>query len=84
MNVLVEEQFTSEYRAIYKCRLCGEEFEEGETGDIIAMTCTVALTVNNSTKHVRCERNLHRYMPHHCKDGSYGFADFCGFRKVEE
>lgn len=73
----------SEYRSIYRCRLCGEEFEEGETGDIIAMTCTVALTVNDSTKHVRCERNLHRYMPHHCKDGSYGFADFCGFKKVE-
>lgn len=74
----------SEYQAIYKCRLCGEEFEEGTTGDIIAMACTVALTVKDSTEHVRCERNLHRHMPHHCKDGSYGFADFCGFRKVED
>lgn len=70
-----------EYRAIYKCRLCGEEFEDGGTGDIIAMACTVALTVKD---YVRCERNLHRHMPHHCKDGSYGFADFCGFRKVED
>lgn len=48
------------------------------------MACTVALTVKDSTEHVRCERNLHRHMPHHCKDGSYGFADFCGFRKVED
>ena len=41
-----------EYRAIYKCRLCGEEFEDGETGDIIAMACTVALNVKESTEHV--------------------------------
>lgn len=78
------ELIMTEYQAIYKCRLCGEEFEEGTTGDIIAMACTVALTVKDSTEHVRYERNLHRHMPHHCKDGSYGFADFCGFRKVED
>lgn len=74
----------SEYRAIYKCRLCGEEFEEGETGDLIAIACTVALTVKESTENVRYERKLRRYMPHNCKDGSYGFADFCGFKKVRE
>ena len=74
----------SEYRAIYKCRLCGEEFEEGETGDLIAIACTVALTVKESTENVRYERNLRRYMPHNCTAGSYGFAAFCGFKKVRE
>ena len=70
----------SEYRAIYKCRLCGEEFEEGETGDLIAIACTVALTVKESTENVRYERNLRRYMPQKFKYCSYGCSDFFLFK----
>lgn len=44
---------TDEYMAIYKCRLCGKEFEYCRTGEIVAQALTVALSVNESTEHVR-------------------------------
>lgn len=73
----------AEYQAIYKCRLCGKEFVHCETGENVAMALTVALAVNGSTEHVRYNGNLHRHLAHNCVDGSFGYADFCGFRKVE-
>lgn len=74
----------AEYQAIYKCRLCGEKFVHCETGDLTAMALTVALATTGKTEHVRCNGNLHRHIPHNCKDGSYGMADFQGFQKVKE
>lgn len=73
-----------EYRAICKCRLCGKEFEDGTTGEAIAQAITVALAVKGTTENVRCQRNLYRNTTHFCKDGSFGFADFQGFRKISE
>lgn len=34
-----------EYRAVYKCRLCGEEFETARTGEVFAMTINTVLSV---------------------------------------
>lgn len=72
------------YQAIYKCRLCGEEFKDCETGEMMTQAITVALTVKGTTENVRCQRNLYRNTTHFCKDGSFGFADFQGFKKIDE
>lgn len=71
------------YQAIYKCRLCGESFADGATIEGIAMAVNVALTINETFYNSDTHSSGHRYMPHSCKDGSVGFADFQGFRKVE-
>lgn len=46
-----------EYRAIYKCRLCGEEFDDGRAGKDIAYMAAAVLTVKNhfSQKDVQSE-----------------------------
>lgn len=67
-----------EYRAIYKCRLCGEEYIEGRTGAAIAMKETVLIADGGAGKY-----GTHMYGTHNCDDGSYGLSDFCGFRKDE-
>ncbi len=72
-----------EYRAIYKCRMCGEEYSYAVTGEMVAMALTFALTVKDSTENVRYNLKLHRNGIHECKDGSFGFSDFIGMRKVE-
>lgn len=72
-----------EFRAIYKCRMCGEEYSDAVTGEMVAMALTVALTVKDSTENVRYNGKLHRHGIHECKDGSFGFSDFIGMRKVE-
>lgn len=73
------------YEAIYKCRLCGELFGDGFAGEDIAYMSVSTLvafnepkneTITNITKH---HRNIHT-----CKNGSYGLADFQGFKKVED
>jgi len=71
----------TEYRAVYKCRLCGEVFENGRTGIGHAVGIGVRLTREDSFG----EGNLYglRHITHNCKDGSLGFADYQGFRKVE-
>ena len=75
---------TDEYMAIYKCRLCGKEFEYCRTGEIVAQALTVALSVNESTEHVRYNGKLRRHTVHECSDGSYGISDFRGFKKIED
>lgn len=54
----------AKFRAIYKCRLCGEKFELPATGE------EVLVEMDAET--------------HYCKDGDFGFADFLGFRKIED
>ena len=74
----------SEYRAIYKCRLCGEEFEDARMGRDIAYMGAAVLTVKEHFKPEGCAIGAHKYNTHVCDDGSYGFADFIGFRKAED
>ncbi len=68
-----------EYRAIYKCRMCGEEYEschmfndEVESQAYMKMMCIQRDRYNLPFEH------------HVCKDGSFGFSDFIGMRKVEQ
>ena len=74
------------YQAIYKCRLCGEFFlddkakfekeQDFRISNIVAQT-EPCVTID---KHVSAD--IHRM--HYCKDGSFGFCDFQGFKEVED
>lgn len=78
------ELIMTEYRAIYKCRLCGEKFETAALKKDIANLCVNTLAI---TEHFRLnsdEISIDRHYIHSCSDGSYGFSDFVGFRKVED
>ena len=74
----------NEYRAIYKCRLCGEEFVSATTGSAdIAIKHMVRVTTG--IKPLEFIGNpIEETSMHSCKDGSMGMADFLGFRKVED
>ena len=74
----------AEYRAIYKCRLCGEEFISTVTGSAyIAIKNMVIMTAECDVKQ-KILNPVTKTSMHSCKDGSCGMADFLGFRKVEE
>ena len=74
----------SEYRAIYKCRLCGEEFESGTTTSTdVVIKNMLNVTTGCGIKQYIGNPVTETYM-HSCKDGSMGLSDFLGFRKVEE
>lgn len=73
------------YRAIYKCRMCGEEIvgvticDKEDVEIQMKNTCVFSSDFfNPKTAH-----RENRAIPHMCKDGSYGLAEFLGFRKVE-
>lgn len=85
------------YKAIYKCRLCGEIFEDvqvpympmngidGEV-DIKAIDDLCNLGSREHSFREGCGLGLHRYLLHNCKGeykNSYGFGDFQGL-KFEE
>lgn len=74
----------SEYRAIYKCRLCGEEFETAIMKKDTANLCVNTLAITAHFKLKSDEISIDRQYIHSCRDGSYGLADFLGFRKSEE
>lgn len=68
-----------EYQAIYKCRLCGEEYGSARTSAKIARSETAMIVVDGLGIY---GTRLHSM--HNCNDGSYGMADFQGFRKVDK
>lgn len=70
------------YQAIYKCRLCGEEFSNGETGENLAEIATALLSTADSTRAKGCALFIRTV--HNCQDSSFGLADFQGFKKVGE
>ncbi len=68
------------YKAIYKCRLCGEKFrikndklykEKAAVRKIWKLSMNIPYTANNIEFEI-----------HSCQDGSLGVADFQGFKKV--
>ena len=74
----------TEYRAIYKCRLCGGEFAQGiTTSEDVILQNMINLVTKCGIKQNIGVPVTETYM-HNCKDGSYGFADFIGFRKMED
>lgn len=75
----------SEYRAIYKCRMCGEEYSGIQVNSTIAFAATVAFGCGAAESFDLLSMNtvIYKTNNHECKDGSLGLADFIGFRKVE-
>ena len=74
----------SEYRAIYKCRMCGEEFGSAVTTSTdIAIKHMLIVTVQYKPPEY-IGTSVTELSMHSCKDGSLGLADFIGFRKEEE
>lgn len=72
------------YQAVYKCRLCGEEFRENETKESKIQTINIPFSINENIKHTEFPINIFKHTIHYCKDGSIGFSEFQGFKKVED
>ena len=74
----------SEYRAMYKCRLCGEKFTSASTtsSDIAIKHILIVTTGYKPSEYIGTP--VTELSMHSCKDGSCGLADFLGFRKVED
>lgn len=70
-------------RAVYKCQLCGENFNDCKTGYDIASILTIGIT-SNEYYTMKGQPTFHRTTIHNCEDGSIGFADFQGFKKERE
>lgn len=65
------------YNAVYKCRLCGEEFV-GYESEGYQDTCLFVMEI--------CDQPNYNYSPykeHICNNGDIGFADFLGCRKAK-
>lgn len=74
----------SEYRAIYKCRLCGEEYADSLISEYEAEKCFEKFEKGKSIYRSISGRNdIPKVKVHICKDDSFGFSDFIGMRKVE-
>lgn len=70
-----------EYQSMFRCRLCGKIYKEGCTGnEDIAMKAVMDTCLGKPL--LLQQPNMTQI--HCCKNGSYGVADFQGFRKVVE
>ncbi len=67
------------YQAIYKCRLCGEEFQIGKLYTEKGVLKKVA-RLSVIIPFVPSDRG---YTAHYCQKGCFGIADFQGFKKSE-
>lgn len=75
----------TEYRATYKCRLCGETFQnDAIMKEAVAQVTTFELATVGNTQNIKCNGNFHKHAIHYCNDGSFGFADFQGFKKINK
>lgn len=74
------------YQAVYKCRLCGEQFcaRTYEKCYDAELLITILSDCETTHTHTTPRYPFRRTQKHYCEDGSYGFADFQGFKKVEE
>lgn len=72
------------FDATYKCRLCGELFTDSSTGNENLVTDAIfELWTKDKYFPKGCGIGVHRYERHHCADGSWGMADFQGFKKKD-
>lgn len=77
--------------AIYKCRLCGKEFETFTTGPYSSEMILYSFIMNKPSMQVDHFSNnnkiqgvqVYPQVIHYCEDGSRGLADLLGF-KMEE
>ena len=73
------------FRGIYKCRLCGECFETITTGrEDIALESVSGVAYDGKWYPEVGGIGVYLRNFHHCKDGSWGIADFQGFKKEED
>lgn len=74
------------YQVVYKCRLCGEVFydKKNKAREVKDFTMTNILAQVEQSTLMKKPNNVDLHMAHNCVDGSCGFADFQGFKKVEE
>ena len=73
----------TKYRAIYKCRMCGEEFERGAMPSAdAAIENMVNITYGYMTDKYSKGMQVKETFMHSCKDGSLGLSDFLGFKEV--
>ena len=68
-----------EYRAVFKCRICGELFMGVVTG---SRKTAERATLNASLGVSSIPMTPHMYDIHYCEDGGIGIADFHGFMKI--
>ena len=69
-----------EYRAMYKCRLCNKEFGYvGTTNEKLVMDCITAMINGTKTTQILEPK---QFDFHCCEDGSFGFADFKGWKVI--
>lgn len=73
-----------EYRAIYKCRLCGEIFTDSLICEReVDMFMEKLETGKAIYRSISGRNDITIVNPHLCKNGDNGMSDFCGFKKVE-
>lgn len=66
------------FKIIYKCRMCGKEFLKREIkDDFQAQRYLGGMCVQYKGNNLPFEF-------HRCEDGSFGFGDLIGCRRVEE
>ena len=69
-------------KAIYKCRLCGEQYKPTVTLD--APQAIVASSMLACGKDFVCDKGyVAKIFPHACSNGDLGLADFQGFIKED-
>lgn len=74
----------SEYRAIYKCRMYGEEYVDSLISEYEAEKCFEKLEKGKSIYRSISRRNdIPKVKVHICKNGFFGLTDFIGMRKVK-
>lgn len=70
-----------EYKAVYRCRLCGAEYRPGiTTGEAMALAHMEELAAGICGTVPNAPRKIE---PHQCPDGSLGVADFQGWKKED-
>lgn len=70
-----------EYKAVYRCRLCGAEYQPGPTaGEAIAAAHMYELAADLCGIVPMAPRKIE---PHCCADGSLGVADFLGWKAAK-
>lgn len=73
------------FHEIYKCRLCGESFEFSVTESRDTALKAVAGTAYDGKWYPEGGGiGVYMHQFHACKDGSFGIADFQGYKKEED
>ncbi len=71
------------YKAIYKCRLCGKIFPKQEINGKDMELLIFDVMHFGSTQGDIGANTVWKESSHNCPDGSFGIADFQGFKKSE-